>query len=243
MAAQQPPQQQQVPFALAPALVNNDVINYTTPDGIKLYKNATAPLPIECDCTSERLKVFLSSLADRSSANGWDNIMDIPPVPNPNNITHNLLTEYGQVTITQCQAHAQTYVNAQNRDAQNSFNLYQCLMASLTDVARTRVMLLEDQYTVTGVRSVPGVDRGHPCVTSRRGKSIWSERYVSFNQWPRPLPINAISFLLLSKCDLIPTLVLSRWTIALATVYLTGSRTLLVHCAQLVELSRVLEAI
>ena len=153
MAAQQPPQQQQVPFALAPALVNNDVINYTTPDGIKLYKNATAPLPIECDCTSERLKVFLSSLADRSSANGWDNIMDIPPVPNPNNITHNLLTEYGQVTITQCQAHAQTYVNAQNRDAQNSFNLYQCLMASLTDVARTRVMLLEDQYTVTGVRS------------------------------------------------------------------------------------------
>ena len=66
---------------------------------------------------------------------------------------HYLPMEYGQVTLAQCQAHATRYVGQQTRQAQNSYAMYHCIMASLTESARAKVMLKEDEYTLNNVRS------------------------------------------------------------------------------------------
>ena len=133
----------QVPnFALAPALVGADVLDYTTSAGIKIYKAACDPLPHLFDCSPAGMKVFLSDLHDRAMTTGWDDILGIPTDPNDPTVLADLCESYGLVTIQQVRAHAATYVNAQSRAAQNSMQLYQCIMATLTkegkDKGRTR---------------------------------------------------------------------------------------------------------
>jgi hypothetical protein len=143
-------------FALAPALVSDAPIDYSTTEGAKIYKAATEALPVEFDCSATKLKVFLSSLGDRASANGWDFILDIPtaivvaPAAVP---AFNLLTEYGRIPLEQVTAHARTCISTQNRNAQNSYAIYQCIMQSLTETAKQKILLHEEQYTVNGIRS------------------------------------------------------------------------------------------
>lgn len=49
-------------FALAPALVNNNILDYSTSTGQKIYKANAASLDIEFDLAAENLKIFLRGL-------------------------------------------------------------------------------------------------------------------------------------------------------------------------------------
>jgi hypothetical protein len=142
-------------FALAPALVTDHPINYATPEGAKMYKAATEALPVKFDCSSVKLKVFLSSLGDRASASGWDQVFEVPAVVGaaPAGATFNLLTEYGRITLDQVAAHANTYIAAESCTAQNSYAIYQCIMQSLTETAKQKILLHEEQYTINSIRS------------------------------------------------------------------------------------------
>ena len=53
-----------VHFTLAPAFIDNDVIDYASPEGIKLYKANTQPLNRDSafDCTSKNLYLFLEQV-------------------------------------------------------------------------------------------------------------------------------------------------------------------------------------
>ncbi len=148
MAAAVPPV-----FALAPALVDNNPIDYSTSEGRKLHNKAIEALSVEFDCSAGKLKVFLSAFSDQVATQGWENLMEIPPDINNPAVTHNLVTEYGRLSLEAVTAHVNTYIGAQTRQAQNSYNMYHCIMNSLNETARQKVMLLEDQYTVNGIRS------------------------------------------------------------------------------------------
>ena len=146
---------QQVPvnFALAPALVEDGVIDYSTRAGSKIYEAAVEALNIEFDCKPENLKPLLQKIRNRSMATGWDHILDIPTDLAEPDQTTNLLGEYGLLTLEQVRAHAETYVNAAVRAAQDSFQLYMCLMKTLTKEAQAKIMLHADEYTVNGTAS------------------------------------------------------------------------------------------
>lgn len=116
----------------------------------------TTPLKEDFDCTTKMLKIFLSGLGDRAGEYGWENVLEIPEVLGadpPEN--RNLLTEYGRITLDQVTAQAATYIANATRQAQNSYALYLCVMATLSRTARAKVMLKEDEYTVNGIRSGP----------------------------------------------------------------------------------------
>jgi len=50
-----------ISFALAPALVNDGIIDYSTAEGAKLYWAAIEPLPGDpFDCEAHGVKVFLA---------------------------------------------------------------------------------------------------------------------------------------------------------------------------------------
>jgi hypothetical protein len=142
------PAQIVVPFALAPALVDAEIINYSTSAGAKLYKSATESLATTFDCQPANLKVFLTDLKDRAMITGWQNILDIPAILLEPTVLTDLTTLYGQLSLEQVRAHALTYVTAQNRAAQNSMQLYQCLMASLSKEGKAKIMLRQKEYTV-----------------------------------------------------------------------------------------------
>jgi len=49
-----------------------------------------------------------------------------------------IIHNYGQLTLQHVQDHASTYIDEQNRQAQNNAQLYQCLMNSLTKRPRPK---------------------------------------------------------------------------------------------------------
>ena len=61
-----------------------------------------------------------------------------------------MLDNYGTLTVASIKAHAETYIGFQVRDAQNSFAMYTCLAASLTEAARNRVAAKLTDYTIDG---------------------------------------------------------------------------------------------
>jgi hypothetical protein len=143
----QPQQVQPVPHVIQPALppvvqfsytpgtagAAVALIDYTTTAGAKIQKAAIEKLPIEFDLDREHLFKFLEALRSRAIACGWyDTLFMVKQAGNDMNI----IESYGTVTQATAQAKALTYMFSNTRMAQDSFNLYMCLEASLSTEAR-----------------------------------------------------------------------------------------------------------
>ena len=95
------------------------------------------------------LKVFLSNLGDCSMVYGWDDILHVPVNSLlPNQGLRDMLTHYGQITLQQIVAHANTYAAGQTRTAQNSVMLYHCLANSITQEVKAKTMLYSNEYFI-----------------------------------------------------------------------------------------------
>ena len=138
----------QFQFALAPLLFGAEVLDYSTSEGAKLFKTATAPLKEDITCQPENLVLMISQLKTRARIMGWSDILNIPPILAEPDNTVDLLNGYGQLSLSQVRAHAETYVNNQNRAAQDSMQLYMCLMNSMSQEADNMVSLYSSQYTI-----------------------------------------------------------------------------------------------
>jgi len=139
-------------FALSPARANpNDFLDYTTTNGSKIFKQASAPLDFKFDCEESSVQTFIETLRDRATSSGWESPnADIMTV---NNI--NLLDSYGVVTLQQSQTHVSTYIDQPTRTAQNSYQMYLCIMSSLTDEDRAKLLTRSDDYTSQDIQSGP----------------------------------------------------------------------------------------
>jgi hypothetical protein len=142
----------QVPFALAPSLINIDVIDYSTAAGVKLHGKATESLKDLYDRNEADLGLFLQQVKTRAEVFGWNHVLAVPPdVADPDE-TLDLIQHYGELTLEQVRAFAETYVNNKSRAVQDDAQLYQCLRKSLTKEAETKIVLFQEDYT-TGERT------------------------------------------------------------------------------------------
>lgn len=137
-----------VQFALTPARVSNAVIDYANESGRKQFKSATAALPEKFNLESSELQLFLQMLRDRVYEQDWSDIILIPIGGDVNNLK-SLTDHYGEIPLEDVKAHALTYVFGLNRAAQDSMQLYSCLMASLTKGALNKVRLKTDDFNIT----------------------------------------------------------------------------------------------
>ena len=110
-----------IPFALAPALVNNTIINYSTSEGSKLYKAAFTKLSSEAQygCDPTNLKVFLALLKARAQTTGWTAILKIPAdaTLDPNANLLNIVDHYGERTLDQIRETVKIYIDTPSRVA------------------------------------------------------------------------------------------------------------------------------
>jgi hypothetical protein len=141
-------------FALSPALVGgNAFIDYSTSEGQKLYSKATARLSEDTlyDCEPDTLEVMLKEVSTRAEEMGWNDILDIPKdiMDFPNGEEINLIKQHGMLSLEQVQAHARAYVANESRAAQESIQLYHCLMNSLSQTGKSKIILREVDYQVT----------------------------------------------------------------------------------------------
>jgi len=120
----------EVEFALTPGQAGDAIIDYTSATGIKIYKNATAPLETKHDLSAEKLQNFLDSLEQRAIDHDWEAILDIPN-EDEETYTH-LIRKHGSLSLKQVRAHAETYVRNNTRATQDSQQMASCILKSLT---------------------------------------------------------------------------------------------------------------
>ena len=135
-------------FALSPAKATHGVLDYATSEGSKIFRAATAPLPYLFDCTAGNTMLFLQVVSERAALMDWDAQL---LVEDDDGTPRSLLTEYGMLSIENVRAKATTYVGTQTRDAQNAAQIHQCIMASLTNEGRTRLLTKAALINVNGV--------------------------------------------------------------------------------------------
>ena len=146
-------------FALHPADAIPGVIDLTTWEGIKLYKNATRSFysdPADCfNCEAPGLHGFLKEVEGRALRFGWrDAILEIPnDITNPLGGTKNLLTQYGELSLEHLRAWETTYLHGISRAAQDTAHLHLFLMNSLTQAGKDKVHLWSDQFILNGCES------------------------------------------------------------------------------------------
>ena len=141
-------------FAHTPATATDDIIDYSTKEGKSIWRAATEPLSSELfDCTPDGLRYFLKRLQQRSWECGWENsILSIPTNPlDPLGETVEFIANYGTISMEQLCAKCQ-YVTTQTRVAQDSTQLYTCLMNSLSTVGWSKVTLQEEEYTINSMK-------------------------------------------------------------------------------------------
>ena len=143
---------QDVTFAFSPAQAVQGLLDFSKSEHSKIYKSAIREVCKDpFDCEAEDLYQFLKDVQDRADEMGWsDNILkitlevtdDIEPVQ------ENLIDNYGTISLEQVVESELQYINEQGRDSQNTYMLYKCLMASLSNNAKKRISLWSEQYRI-----------------------------------------------------------------------------------------------
>jgi hypothetical protein len=143
-------------FSLTPFLIGEEAPrNYAEPLAAKLYYHATEKLPHEYDCSEGGLSLFLRELQQRALTTGWNRILTIPKdAADPNAETINLITDFSGVSLEQVRAHATTYTNTLSRAAQDSDQLYRCIMESVSKTGWYNIIRFDrEEYRIDGVPS------------------------------------------------------------------------------------------
>jgi YHS domain-containing protein len=132
-----------VTFALSPALASSTLLNYQSGEGIKIYGKATAPLESLFNGDSGALRLFLSKVKHRATQFGWTAILNI----SQDGKTYNFFDHYGQVTKDSLKAQALMTAAANDRDTQNSSQMYTFLITSISDGLLGKVISKKEDYT------------------------------------------------------------------------------------------------
>lgn len=138
-----------IPFALSPAAVVPNLIDYRTKTGTSLYQAGIAALISDktFELNPTDVRALIAALKLKMQEHTWHSVFDIPiQIEHPEDGTSDLLTEYGIITIDQVQAHARTYIAEPTRDAQNNYMAYLCLEHSLSAVATATMHQHESSF-------------------------------------------------------------------------------------------------
>ena len=139
-------------YALTPALVSNEPIDYGSAAGAKIYKQATDKLKTEYDMKGDSIHLFLAQLEDRATAMGWSVICNIP---DEDGVKRNMFTEFGRLTEKAVEEHAAEYMGIDDKRKQLAVQMATCILGSLTDEALIEIRIVRAQFTVNNIHHGP----------------------------------------------------------------------------------------
>lgn len=140
------------PVIMAAALnpgTGASILDYEDANDLKFYQKAVRGLEEsdKYDLSPGKLKGFLDCVRQKVKMFGWSTVVTVPTTVAPI-VNRSVLESYGTVTMAECTAHAQVYMAALGRTAQNAVMMYHFLFASLTTEARNKVGVDPTQYTI-----------------------------------------------------------------------------------------------
>jgi hypothetical protein len=121
-----------------------------------MYHAAVAALKTMYTLESGNVSQANEVLMQRASDSAWDATgADILNIPDSNGTRHNMISEYGMLSAQNIRDHASTYHTRQKRQAQNGVQMGQCLLNSMTEAGKLKIMKESDAYYVDGILSGP----------------------------------------------------------------------------------------
>jgi hypothetical protein len=147
-------------FARAPALAIEGLLDYTRSEHVKIYRSGIKSISESAfDCEAEGLYQFLKDVRDRADEMGWtEGILGITiNGGEENEREENFMDNYGTITLEQVVESELQYIDEEGRLAQDTYMLYKCLMASLSDEAKKKVSIWSNQYRIGDDKQVSGV--------------------------------------------------------------------------------------
>jgi hypothetical protein len=132
-------------YARNPAQVSTGLLNYGSSEGMKIYNSAVTGLAIKYTGKALNMHLFLKGVKARGDTFGWKNILN---VPTEGGGSKNLTDQYGLISLAEVKAHAMVYEETRGRDAQNSSQMYEFLLASLTAEAMSMVLSDFEDYMI-----------------------------------------------------------------------------------------------
>ena len=147
-------------FARAPALAIPGLLDYRRVDQVKVYHSGIKAISEnQYDCKAEGQYQFLKNVRDRADEMGWtEGILTITlNAGEDDEREENFMENYGTLTLKQVVESKLQYINEQGRLAQNTYMLYKCPMASLTDEAKKKVSIWSNQYRIGEDNQVSGM--------------------------------------------------------------------------------------
>ena len=84
------------------------------------------------DLSDEGLYAFLRQVSHQANKMNWDTIINVPVTVGGFNLTSDLLSQHGMLTLAQVHAHILTYQGLYGRAAQNYQQMYTFLYEYLT---------------------------------------------------------------------------------------------------------------
>ena len=147
-------------FARAPALAIEGLLDYTKSEHAKIYKSGIRQVSDgPFDCEPEGLYQFLKDIHDRADEMGWtEGILKITLNGGEENEREEpFMDNYGTLTLEQVVESELQYIDEGGRPAQDTYMLYKCLMASLTNEAKKKVSIWSNQYRIGENKECSGV--------------------------------------------------------------------------------------
>ena len=166
------------PFALAPALTSNGVIDYSTSSGAKVFSKATAPLSTTFSLEKPNPRVLLEQLTLRSATYGWNVFLNVPTGQAPNQVNRNMLSHHGQITLDECLSAARGYIGHNTRAAQADFQLLSALTESI-DAHTTAKMSNEAKLFTITVPNPNAANPGQPATISQPSGLVYLKVLIS----------------------------------------------------------------
>ena len=130
---------------LAPGLASPDnLIDYNSPAGAKLWKAHTEPLSDKFDGSPSKLRVFIADVQRRAQTAGWNKITTIEV----NQTNRDLFKEYGLIDLKHVHAAAIKVFANRDRSTQNSAQMYTFLFDSVSESLKSRLLTRQEDYIV-----------------------------------------------------------------------------------------------
>jgi hypothetical protein len=128
---------------------NSNVLDLTDNNQVNMYRNGMTCLEGDkFDGKPKGLRVFLEAFKDKAIMYNWFDVLTVPNLARTD--VKNFLTNYGSITMEECVSHAEDYMLARDRTAQNSQMILHCLSDSLTTDFKAELMSELSANTIDG---------------------------------------------------------------------------------------------
>ena len=161
-AADPPPVVPPPIFSLTPAALHTAAfVDLGSPEGRKMFSTATKPLEEPYDGSKNGIHMFIHQVSTRAAICGWTSTIMSIPAPTAANPQANLslLNQYGQITLTQIEAHARSYQALHLKSAQDANAMKLFLAGSLDKTLMMRVLAKKSSYTFDDIENGPAMFR------------------------------------------------------------------------------------